>query len=191
MHWPSMRMVRRLGFGWALGSLAIAPASVSAQRARYVALDATAGVAKGFGGGPAYTARDFLAGDLLLSLRWRGKSGHSPVVAVSTGIATRNGDEACAVPCPVPYPRFRYHAVHVGWELLSTRGASLRTLAGASWDANRYHVEDRRPGWHVRGDAASPAVGIVSLVAYIQSHGATSGPSGLGMWGGGVGLRLR
>jgi hypothetical protein len=132
-----------------------------------------------------------LAGDLLLSVRWRGRPGHSPVLGLSTGIAGLNGDQACAVPCPVPYPRFRYHAVHVGWEVMGRRGASLRTLAGTSWDANPYHVEHKRRGWHIRGDVATPAVGVVALVAYVQSHSATSGPSRLGMWGGGAGLRLR
>ena len=100
MRSPSVQVVRALAFGWSLGSLWLLPASAFAQRARYVALDATAGIAQGVGGGAAYTARDLLAGDLLLSFRWRGGPGHSPVIGVSTGIAGHNGDQACAVPCP-------------------------------------------------------------------------------------------
>ena len=183
--------MRRLAFGCALGGLWFLPAAARAQRARYVALDATVGIAQGIGGGALYAERDLPAGELLLSFRWRGRPGHSPVIGVSTGIAGHHGDQACAVPCPVPFPRFRYHAVHIGWELIGHRGGSLRTLVGTSWDANPYHVEQKRRGWHVRGDVATPAVGLLSVVAYVQSQSATSGPTGLRAWGGGAGLRLR
>lgn len=171
--------------------LCLAAGSAAAQVQRVVSLDATLGLSHGVGGSVPYTSRLQPAADLLGALRVRPQAGHSPVLGASVGWIGRYGDQACAVPCPTPYPRARYRAIHLGWERLSPRGASLRLLGGPSWDTHSFHVEGARRGWHVRGDAGTPPLGPLALVVYVQAHTATSGPSGLGGLGGGFGVRLR
>jgi hypothetical protein len=129
--------------------------------------------------------------DVVLAVRARASKGHSMVIGASLGWAGTTTLQGCFVPCPEPFPRFRYRAIHAGWELLGARGTSLRVLGGASWDAFPNHVEGVRRGWSLRSDVASPAVGPVALVMHVQGVTATSGPAGLGMWGGGLGFRLR
>lgn len=171
--------------------LCLAGGSAAAQVQRVVSLDATLGLSYGLGGAAPYTSRLQAAADVLGAVRVRPQARHSPVFGASVGWIGRYGDQACAAPCPVPFPRARYRALYLGWERLNPRGTSLRLLGGPSWDAHSFHVEGVRRGWHVRADAGTPGVGPLAPVVYVQAHTATSGPSGLGGWGGGVGVRLR
>ena len=169
------------------------PARATAQMQPWVAFDAAVGMAHGVGNGADYSERGLPTAEVLVALRLRGTAGHAPIVGVSAGWAGVSGDYACVggVPCGMPFPLLRYRTVQVGWEHWRPRGMAVRVLAGMAWDAHTFHIEGVRRGWQGRADVATRALGPVAAVAHVQVLQAPSGPRGTGMWGAGVGLRVR
>ena len=178
---------------------------VEAQRQRRLSIEGTAGLSN-VHTEAAYKRPSTVIKEGLVAIRLRNGAGHSPLVAAAGSTFHNYTDLNCRVlpdgSCMRNLPTMSSSGMLIGWEVLSSDGASLRLLAGPA--GYRSNLNDPRGplageidiatsgGHQARIDLSTPHMGWLAVVASFRwSHLASFLDGEVDYLNLGVGVRLR
>jgi hypothetical protein len=180
------------------GMVAVAGA-VRAQDLHQLSLDVSVGGGSGFGAGEVHRAGG-IALDAVIGLRLRASDRSAVMAGASVGFqGPLWSSDVCYVgtggECLDDFPLLMPIALLAGWEAQSTRGHTIRAMAGPAYvrvdGDNNAGYTGRAVGAQARVDLATRPLGSVALIASARG---TLLPrfrsSTLGAWSFGVGLRF-
>lgn len=175
--------------------LCVAPRTGWAQGQPFFAIDMTLGPSLSRGGGGRFHDPDGFSFDATMVMRFRERVGHGPVAGFAWNRSGRFGEDlSCRIlddgSCSRQYPVQRSRAALVGWEWLDRTGFAMRAFLAPTWSGTR-DDSTARTRLHLRADIATPSFGPLSIVASVRGGSHVSGPRGLTIVSGGLGLRIR
>lgn len=148
-----------------LFAIGLFAASLRAQPRVRLSADVSIGV--GFGHGGEWTNRESGTLDGLLAWRVRPLRRGALLLGASGGLQGSVGGDAVCTPasgggCRADYPRFVGGSVLAGWEAAGATSASLRLLAGPTFQ--RANVGGHAFGVQARVEFATPPIARLALV---------------------------